>query len=89
MLPTFSACSKEICKIKKLLHLAPSDTGGTATIATNFKSSTASKPGTHSSSMAIGPLNVKPDPDKGHCDLSIETPQMPNKQQCHSRYSLA
>ena len=70
----FSASSKEINKIIKLLLLAPSNTGGTATIAANFKASTASKTGSNSSSVAIGSLNVKHDPDEGCCNLTMEPP---------------
>lgn len=51
-----------------------SDTGGTATIATNIKPSTVSKPESVSSSPAIGPLNVKCDSDESYCDLIMEPP---------------
>ena len=70
----FSASSKEINKIIKLLPLAPSNTGGTVTLTANIKTSTASKPGSNSSSMATGSLNVKHDPDEGYCDLAMEPP---------------
>ena len=70
----FSASSKEINKIIKLLPLAPSNTGGTAMISANIKASTASKPGSNSSSVATGLLNVKHDPDEGYCDLTVEPP---------------
>ena len=79
---TFSASSKEISKIKKLLPLAPPDCGGTATIAANSKASTASKPRPDSSSMATGPLlNFKPNPDEDYCDLTMSHLQLKNAEQ--------
>ena len=70
----FSASSKEISKIIKLLPLAPSNAGGTATVATNIRPSTVSKPRPVSSSLAVGPLSVKRDPDESYCDLTMEPP---------------
>ena len=70
----FSACSKEISKIVKLLPLAPLNTGGTMTIVANTKSSTPSKPGPVSSSVATDPLSVKCDVEENYCDLTMEAP---------------
>lgn len=70
---TFSASTKEVGKIQKLLLLAPSNTGKTL-IVSNIKTATTSNPEPTTSSMAIGLLNVKPDPDQGDCDLTIEPP---------------
>ena len=70
----FLAFSKEISKIIKLLPLAPSNAGGTATVATNIRPSTVSKPGPVSSSLAVGPLSVKCDPDESYCNFTMEPP---------------
>ena len=56
------------------MPLTPSNTGGTAMIATDIKCSTASRPRPVSSSMATGPLSIKRDADENDCDLTMEPP---------------
>ena len=64
----FSAISKEISKIIKLLSLAPPSAGSTATIA---KPTIVNKSGPVSSNSACSPMSVKRDPDES-CDLTME-----------------
>ena len=70
----FLASSKEICKTITLLPLALSNASGTATVATNIRLFTVSKPGPVSSSPVVGPLSIKHGPDESYCDLTMEPP---------------
>ena len=88
MLPKVFCFFKGNQQNNKTVALAPSNTGGTVTIAANIKASTASKPRSNSSSVATGSLNVKHDPDEGYCDLTMEPPPI-KRCQTSSRCSLA